>query len=386
MVAESFLPAVNGVTNSVLRVAEYMAAAGHDVLVIAPAAGDGAETVTGATGNYTIVSVPSLELPRYPDLMVGRPSRVVMSALKSFRPDVVHAAAPVVLGVIALRAARRLGVATVAVYQTDLAGFAARYRMRGASAAVWRWLAWAHGQADVTLAPSTSAVWDLRQGGVERIGLWMRGVDADRFHPHRRDEELRARLAPGGRVLVGYVGRLAKEKQVHRLAAIVGAPGVAVVMVGDGPARGELERTLPGATFTGFRSGSDLGRHVASLDVFVHTGLDETFCQAVQEALAAGVPVVAPAAGGPLDLVRHGENGYLWSPHSEASLPGAVTELVHSPLLRDQMGRAARASVVHRTWPAVMDELEGHYRAVMSGLAFAYNTETASARSQRAAV
>lgn len=376
VVAESYLPAVNGVSNSVLRVAEHMTTAGHEVLVIAPAAGDGTEATVDVSDDFTVVRVPSLELPRYPDLMVGRPSRVVTSALKAFRPDVVHVAAPVVLGLIALRAARRLDIPSVAVYQTDLAGFASRYRMRGASAAVWRWLAWVHGQADITLAPSTSATWDLRERGVDRVGLWMRGVDTEQFHPRHRDDALRAELGDRGDVLVGYVGRLAKEKQVHRLAAVAAHPGVSVVVVGDGPARAELERALPRATFTGFRCGSDLGRHVASLDVFVHTGLDETFCQAVQEALAAGVPVVAPAAGGPLDLVRHGQNGYLWSPESESSLPGAVAELVSSPVLREQMGHAARESVTHRTWPAVMDELEGHYRAAMSGLGFAYSTAT----------
>jgi phosphatidylinositol alpha 1,6-mannosyltransferase len=91
-------------------------------------------------------------------------------------------------------------------------------------------------------------------------------------------------------------------------------PGVRLVIVGDGSERAKLERSLRGAVFTGFQHGAELSAHHASFDVFAHTGLDETFCQAVQEALASGVPVVAPAAGGPLDLVTHGVNGYLWSP------------------------------------------------------------------------
>jgi phosphatidylinositol alpha 1,6-mannosyltransferase len=159
---------------------------------------------------------------------------------------------------------------------------------------------------------------------------------------------------------------------VQRLAPLLRTPSTRVVVVGDGPDRPAIERALPAAVFTGFRSGADLSRHVASLDVFVHTGIDETFCQSVQEALSSGVPVVAPAAGGPLDLVSHGVNGYLWPPDTPSALAGAVSELVHSPVRREQMGLAARASVEHRTWPTVMDELEGHYRAAMSGLGFAY--------------
>lgn len=366
VVAETFLPAVNGVTNSVLRVAEHMRGRGHEVLIVAPAPGptevDGCE----------VVRVPSVELPRYPDLHIGRPSRIVTSALRDFRPDVVHVAAPVMLGLLGLRAARKLDVPTVAVYQTDLAGFAERYGLGACAGAVWRWLAWVHDQADLTLAPSTAATWDLRHRGVARVARWMRGVDTHRFHPRFRSEEVRSSLGGDDGVVVGYVGRLAKEKQVERLQGVLAEPAARLAIVGDGPARADLEKCLSGATFAGFRTGEDLSRHVASLDVFVHTGVDETFCQAVQEALAAGVPVVAPAAGGPLDLVQHGLNGFLWNPQSPVSLTGAIHELVHSPLLREQMGAAARASVQARTWPAIMDELEGHYRATISGLAFAY--------------
>jgi phosphatidylinositol alpha 1,6-mannosyltransferase len=179
-------------------------------------------------------------------------------------------------------------------------------------------------------------------------------------------------LAPDGQVIVGYVGRLAREKQVDRLVDVSRMPNVKLVIAGDGPHRSRLERDMPTAHFTGFLQGQELSRCYASLDLFVHTGIDETFCQSVQEALAAGVPVVAPARGGPLDLVRHGENGYLWSPDSEVSLIGAVSELVENSIKREKMASRARESVIERTWTSVMSELEGHYRSVVSGLEFAY--------------
>ncbi|OWY61440.1 alpha-mannosyltransferase, partial [cyanobacterium TDX16] len=275
IVAESFLPEVNGVTNSVLRVLEHLEAEGHDALVVAP--GDGPERC----GHARVVRTPAVALPMYRSLPVGLPTSEVRRHLAAFRPDVVHLAAPAVLGAAGAVAARRLGIPAVAVYQTDLAGFASRYRLGAAAGPIWSWLRWVHRQASLTLAPSTLAAWDLRRHGIAPVAPWGRGVDLDRFHPQHRNELLRRRLAPKGEVLVGYVGRLAAEKQVHQLAQLRGLPGTRLVIVGDGPDRARLQRRLPEATFLGFQSGIALSQAVASLDVFVHTGAHETFCQAV---------------------------------------------------------------------------------------------------------
>jgi phosphatidylinositol alpha 1,6-mannosyltransferase len=261
-----------------------------------------------------------------------------------------------------------LGVPTVAVFQTDLAGFAKRYHLRHATPLVWAWLRSVHRGADLTLAPSSASAWTLTARGIPRVRRWGRGVDTAQFNPENRCEDLRRTLAPRGEVLVGFVGRLAKEKQVERLASVSRLAGARLVVVGDGPERARLQRLMPDAVFTGHLSGGELGRHVASLDIFVHTGLDETFCQAVQEALSSGVPVVAPAAGGPLDLVTHGQNGFLWSPEQPEMLTGAVAHLIESPLLRRTLGHAARRGVEHRTWNAVLDELLRHYDSVLSGV------------------
>ncbi len=361
IVAESFLPAVNGVTNSVLRTAEHLRRHGHSALIIAP--GPGPDEHDGTP----VERVRGLSLPGYGEVRIGSPVSRITSILRSFKPDVVHLAAPTVLGATGVRAASALDVPSVAVFQTDVAGFARRYGFGVAAPAVWAWLRWIHSQATVTLAPSTSAMWSLTAHDIPRVGLWMRGVDLERFHPRHRDAELRHSLAPGREAIVGFVGRLAKEKQLDRLRPLSARRDVKVVIVGDGPEAERLQRALPRAVFTGFRSGPELSRLHASFDVFAHTGLDETFCQAVQEALASGVPVVAPAAGGPIDLVTHGSNGYLWSPEQPEMLLGGVLELASSPVRRTAMGHAARASVEHRPWDAVMAELVDHYRRCIHG-------------------
>lgn len=366
IVAESFLPHVNGVTNSVLRTIEYLKKHGHEVSVIAPGPGD------DSLGDVPVVRMGSFGFPGYDELRIALPKKALESELKNIAPDVIHVAAPAILGAWALKVARKINVPTVAIYQTDIAGFARQYRLGATSPAVWKYIAAIHNKADLTLAPSTAAVWDLRRNGVENVVRWTRGVDNVKFNPEHRNDFLRRRFGAPEKIIVGFVGRLAREKQVERLAEVAALPGVSVVIVGDGPCRDKLERLMPSAHFMGFASGSELSQMYASFDVFAHTGVDETFCQAVQEALASGVPVVAPAAGGPLDLVQHGLNGFLWSPSRRDTFVESVSELVTNYLIRNMCAQNARPSVLERTWESVMSELVGHYRAVSSGLSFAY--------------
>jgi phosphatidylinositol alpha 1,6-mannosyltransferase len=224
-----------------------------------------------------------------------------------------------------------------------------------------------HTMVDRTLAPSQSAINDLRALGVPRVHRWARGVDTVRFSPSRRSERLRARLRRHpDEVLVGYVGRLAREKRLHLLDTVQHLPNVRLVLIGDGPARSALRQMLPEAQFLGFLDGDALPTTVASLDIFVHPGAAETFCQSAQEALASGVPVVAPAAGGLTDFVRHGENGLLWQPHSAGALRRAVAAVTQRADLRRGLAARARQSVAQRSWELLGDQLLEHYRDVVA--------------------
>ncbi|WP_330350402.1 glycosyltransferase family 4 protein [Streptomyces sp. NBC_00582] len=363
IVTESFPPDVNGVAHCALQTARHLVDRGHSPLVVAPATAAG--TGPDASAPCPVVRVPSLPLPGYPQVRVALPSRRVAAAMAEHRADVVHLASPFVLGVRGMAAAARLGIPAVAVYQTDLAGYARTYMGVG-EATAWRRIRSVHAAADLTLAPSSAALHDLETHGIPRVKLWQRGVDTVRFRPEHRDANLRRELAPHGELIVGYVGRLAPEKQVELLSGVCGLEGVKVVVVGDGPSRAHLDEALPGAVLLGRRTGDDLARIFASLDVFVHTGPFETFCQTVQEAMASGVPVVAPAAGGPLDLVAHGRTGLLFPPRDTAAVRDAVATLAAGPALRTAYGEAGRAMVEGRTWAAVGDQLIGHYGDVLA--------------------
>ena len=368
IVTESFLPALNGVTTSVCKVLECLADEGHEALVIAPGTSPWSPTMTperyAGFPVHTVTSVPVRQF------RVGLPSYEIETVLHRFAPDVMHVASPFVLGVRGLTAARALDIPSVAIYQTDMPSYIKQHAGPVGdltARAAWRWIRRIHQQADLTLAPSRAAVEDLLAHDVPRVAQWGRGVDVELFHPDRRSDErtlaLRRQLAPHGETLLGYVGRLAPEKELHRLIELSRLPGTRLVLVGEGPSREVLESQLPGAAFLGRREGAELARAYAAFDVFVHTGTRETFGQTLQEAAATGLPVVAPARGGPLDLVEVGVTGRLFDPDLPGDLATQVSPLVgpQAHEVREEMGRAGRERVQERGWPALVDQLLNYY-------------------------
>ena len=365
VITESFPPDVNGVAHCVLRVAEHLVRRGHSPLVIAPRPAGSLPRPDSALP-YPVARVPSLPMPGYSGFRIAAPGPRLRAALAGHRTEVVHLASPFVLGASGAVAAGRLRLPMIAVYQTDMPSYARAYRFGPAGqAAAWRRLRQIHNAASRTLAPSTASAANLHAHGIERVWLWGRGVDTIRFDPAKRSERLRSELAPGGEVLAGYVGRLAPEKRVELLAQVAGLPGVRLVIVGSGPAEIQARRAMPAAVFLGQQHGEQLASTYASLDVFVHSGPHETFGQTLQEAAACGLPVVAPAAGGPVDLVDDGVTGFLVPPGNPGALAGAVARLAADPGLRAAQGRAARQKVLGRSWRALGDELIGHYEAVL---------------------
>ena len=361
VITESFLPQINGVTNSVLRILEHLATEGHEALVIAPESIDGPDTYAG----FRIKRVPSIEVKGL--LPVAFPQRMIEPLIDGFSPDVIHLASPIFLGNYGAKIAQRLEIPSLSVYQTDVAGFARHYGLSVAHSGLKKWVAKIHSQTSRTLAPSRWSCQDLEKSGVKNVHLWQRGVDAIKYSPTKRDEILRTNLLGENRdrKIVGYVGRLANEKRVDDLAVLDRRSDIQLVIIGDGPARAKLERALPNAVFVGYQSGEQLARYYASLDIFVHTGKHETFCQSIQEALASGVPVIAPNTGGPTDLVNHGWTGYLIDTANSLALSKSVTEILNNPD-HHFMRIRARESVIDRTWNLVNRQLIGHYQELIS--------------------
>ena len=360
VVAESFLPQINGVTNSVLRILDFFQKNGHDAIVIAPESNGGPSEYAG----FEIIRVPAINVKGL--IPIALPQQNAKASLVNFNPDIIHLASPALLGNYVARFARKLEIPTLSVYQTDLAGFANHYGFQLANATLNKFVGRVHSNSDRTLAPSSSACTYLNELGVPGVELWRRGVDSERFSPENRDEVLRKSLLGDrpDRTLIGYIGRLAHEKRLEDLISLDEQDDVQLVIVGDGPIRERLERKLPNAIFTGFQNGQDLARMYASLDIFIHTGQHETFCQSIQEALASGIPVIAPNSGGPIDLVEDGKTGYLINTGNPKEIKRVVKLIQQSDAI--EIRKVTRESVVNRTWQSINQELINHYQELIS--------------------
>jgi phosphatidylinositol alpha 1,6-mannosyltransferase len=363
IVTESFLPSINGVTNSVLRVIDTLLQEGHELLVIAP-------TSEGPSyRGVPVIKSPAVVLSGFP---VAIPTPLISAALDRFGPDVIHVAAPFWLGGEAIAYGHRRGIPTVAIYQTDVAGYMKRYGLDFATTIVDAITAGIHKLATLNLAPTQDGVDRLQSLGISRVAVWGRGVDLELFSPGRRTtsavEELRRAWAPQGERVVGYVGRLAPEKQVGRLIELCGIPGSRIVIVGDGPDRQELEDRFTGypVIFTGRLSGDDLANAYAAMDVFVHAGTEETFGQTIQEAHASGLPVIAPSMGGQRHLIHQGIDGYLVDHTRWGAFREGVQTLVDDEVLLRAMSRSAYLAVADKSWERNNQELLAHYERVLA--------------------
>jgi phosphatidylinositol alpha 1,6-mannosyltransferase len=260
-----------------------------------------------------------------------------------------------------LLAAARLSLPTVAIFQTDVPGYTDRYGLGFLAGVAWNWVRDIHSLATLTLAPSTSTRDQLRDHGIPRVEIWGRGVDTVRFDPAKRDPALHQQWAPQGQNLIGYMGRLAPEKQISDLTVLSDLPDSRLVIIGDGPSQRSLQAQLPQAHFTGKLFGEDLAQALASLDLFIHPGELDTFGQTIQEALASGLPVLAPHRGGPVDLIQSGQTGYLYPPGDLDQLRQLASQLLADPVRRQAFALAARAFVKQRSWTVICDQLLDYY-------------------------
>lgn len=358
IVTESFLPSLNGVTNSVLRVLDTLKEQGHEALIIAPTS-----PVDDYQG-FNVIKTKNFHFKQFP---VALPLMAMRRIFREFKPDVIHVAAPFALGRQALRVAKRQNIPAIAIYQTDISGYLQRYNLELLKPAVDEFVASIHRQASLTLAPTPETAANLTAINAGKVDVWGRGIDLKAYRPDRKQtlqvQALRSKYVRPGNLLVGFVGRLAAEKQVARMAELFGLQGVEFLIVGDGPERASLEAKFAGrpVTFAGRLEGEALADAYAALDVFVHFGTEETFGQTIQEAQASELPVIAPARGGPIHLIEHGVTGLLVNPDEARPYRESLMRLLADPKLRKRIARQARESVIDRTWQRNNDKLLGHY-------------------------
>jgi phosphatidylinositol alpha 1,6-mannosyltransferase len=363
---DAYFSQINGVSRTVEHLLRFLEERGCQTVVFAP--GDPAQAPRRRA--YLYQGIP---LPFYAECRLGVPiSPRFYEAFTGFKPDLVHLVTEYSMGLAGLYCARRFDVPAVSSYHTDISRYAAYYRLPFLSEAAWSYLVWFHRQCLLNFYPSQSTGHVLARRGVPNLCYWGRGVNTDLFHPEKRDGSLRRRFGPGPLLL--YVGRLAPEKdlevvfaaleQVHR-----SYPKAKLLLAGDGPLGPAIRRQPPaGVVPLGMLQGEELSRLYASCDLFAFPSTTETYGNVVLEAMASGLPVVAPLSGGITENLRPGSNGLDFPPHHSQGMAAAICSLLNDESLRRRLGAGARCHAETRSWARALEPvLDGYREAALHG-------------------
>jgi phosphatidylinositol alpha 1,6-mannosyltransferase len=357
----------DGVSLTLNRLVAHLGDRGATVRVYAPTVAQPPLQHAG-----TLVPVRSIGAPGRPEYRVSLGlTRDAHADLTRFQPDLFHIATPDLLGLGALRAARKRKTPVVASYHTHFTSYLDYYRLGILEGGVWSYLRWFYRQCRHVYVPSKSMEGVLRTHGIDgNLRLWPRGVDSARFNPSKRSREWReTRGISESDVAVTFVSRLVAEKGLSVVADVftgLTERGIAhrAVIVGDGPERKHLQSVLPGAIFEGHRTGDELAEAYASSDIFLFPSETETFGNVTLEALSSGLPVVVADATGSRSLVTDGVNGFLAPPRNSAVFLDRVERLISDSQLRRETANAARESAESYDWSTVLNQIVGYYEEI----------------------
>jgi glycosyltransferase involved in cell wall biosynthesis len=369
---DTFLPKIDGIVTVICLLLDYLSERGVEATIFAPRLGE-----IDRYKGFPVITAPGIPFPFYPDLKLAFPTLNTYHQLKLFRPDVVHFVHPSAFGLGSYVMVKQMGLPTLVSFHIDYGRLGRHFQFgpfhAGFIEMPINWLTRrVLNSADYSLAPSRLIQQRLAEIGVTKeVGLWKRGVDAERFHPGHYNTSMRNLLSGGhpDDLLLLYVGRLSHEKQLGHIKAVLDQiPGTRLALVGDGPARSELEHHFAGTAtkFNGYLQGEALLQAYASADIFVFPSAIESFGLVVVEAMAAGLPVVASRVGGVCDIIEEGQTGFTFDVGDVAGLVEGVRQIAANRERMREMGRAARAFAETQRWPAMMEEVIAHYARIIA--------------------
>ncbi|MEL7565033.1 MAG: glycosyltransferase family 1 protein [Dehalobacterium sp.] len=364
---DTFQPQVNGVARTVGRITSFLESQNLPCLVFAP---DGGSNRINKKNVYTF---PSFDLPFYPECKMALPNTSqIKEALNAFQPDIIHVFTEFSMGFCGLKYAKDYGLPVVASYTTNFPQYLSYYKAAFLERWAWQYLRWFHNQCQLTYCPSPAIKSMLTKKGFFNLDTWGRGIDTGLFSPDKRSDTLRNKLASNKRLYFLYVGRLALEKDLDVLLKawkIVEntMPEAQLVITGNGPIIEELKDTAGHEViFTGYLHGEELAAVYASCDAFVFPSTTETFGNVVLEAMASGLPVIAPAAGGVKNLLIDGYNGIACQPRNYLDMASAVIKIAQNDGLRRELGSQALQYARKCKWDGVLHPLIESYEKVVN--------------------
>ena len=358
----------DGANQALNRLVGYLLRQGVKVRIYSPTVDNPAFPPTG-----DMVPVPSVPIPARSEyrLSLGLPQRVRRD-IAQFAPNIVHISSPDVAAHRAVSWARAHDLPAVASVHTRFETYLTYYHLELFEPMLRAGLRRLYQRCDALLAPAESTAAVLRaQRMNDNIHIWSRGVDREQFNPGRRDMEWRRSLGVGDNELaVAFLGRLVLEKGLDVFAAVIkelSDRGVAhrALVIGEGPARATFEQQMPSGVFVGHQVGEDLGRALASADVFLNPSVTEAFGNVTLEAMASALPVVAAVATGATSLVRDGQTGTLVEPGDVTAFADALEAYARDPKLRKRHGEAGLAYAKTQDWDEINASVLRVYESVL---------------------
>ena len=359
----------DGANQALNRLVGYLLRQGAEVRIYSPTTDSPDFPPTG-----DLVSVRSISLPfgrgEY-RLAVGL-TPAIRRDLKAFAPNIVHVAAPDILGHRAITWARGRNIPVLASMHTRFETYPRYYGLAFMEPAVEALLRRFYRRCDAVVAPSESMAQVMREQRMSYdIGIWARGIDTSIFNPGRRDLAWRQALGiADDEPVIGFLGRLVMEKGLDVFSDTIDAlkaRGVRhrVVVIGEGPARDWFESRLQNGVFVGFQSGADLGRAVASMDMLFNPSVTETFGNVTLETMACAIPVVAARATGSESLVLDGVTGRLVKPGSISGYADALATYCTDASLRLEHGAAGAKASSAYDWDKVNSAVLDTYQRLL---------------------
>ncbi|ANU15353.1 Glycosyltransferase [Planococcus halocryophilus Or1] len=362
IVTETFLPSTDGIVTRLTACIRWLHRDGHEIQIIAPDLG-----VTEFDG-AVVKGIPAFAFPFYRSKKFAFPNRLVKKYMLEFNPDVVHIVNPAVVGYSGVTYAKKLAIPMVASYHTNIPQYMAYYKLGKLDWLMWWFMRKMHNAADLNLCTSHTVLKELEEKGFERLQVWKRGVDTEKFHPNHATTDMRSHLTDGqnDKILLLYVGRLAAEKEIEKIRdVLLESDHFCLAIVGDGPHRNELETYFKGTqtVFTGFIHGDELASAFASADAFVFPSTTETLGLVIMEAMASGLPVVAAESGPTKEQVIDRRNGLLYDSKDPESFKQTILQLEDTKF-RQQLAHQALLDVADLGWAAVAQQIRDLYKQV----------------------
>jgi len=375
--SDTFLPQLNGVVTTVYQSAKSLIDLGHDV-VIFTIAKDPHKYIDEKYSHIKIITLPSIPAFIYPTLRFTVPVGFAYKQLKKFKPDIIHTHTPFAVGWEAVIGAKMLNVPLVGTHHTFYDDYLKHVKMdyKWGRNLSWKYTAIYYNRCDLILSPTQSLADALETQGLKKsVNILRNSLDTDFFKPTKnltdksnlkKDREIK------GLSLI-FQGRLSYEKShdvVLKAFALMikKMPGLTLVMAGDGPERGNLEKLAEELKikdkiiFTGFVPyGEKVVKNYQASDIYITASKSENMPIAILEAMAVGLPIITVKERGLKEIINDGVNGFFAKTDNPADMAKKTLELLSDPVLLKKFSKASRKLALQYSHGKITSDLEKKY-------------------------